>query len=139
LLEAWYKLGRKQPMTESIEALVAITAGVLASASFIVNRKPEAQDIIEKLVPYQGFIGLLVLFWSIRGVLRLDFWPMEIAMTVAQFIVGFLLSYGLLSKYLLNRSDEAKERGLEVRSKLSQYQVPAGLALIALGLWNLFF
>jgi len=135
-LLACYKLGEILLMIESI---VAILAGVLASSSYIVNRKPEASDLIEKLVPYQGAIGLLVLFWSIRGILRFSFGPIGLAMIAAQFIVGFLLSYGLLSKYVLSNNDTAEERGLEVRSKLSQYQVPAGLGLIALGVWNLFF
>ena len=120
-----------------LESIVAILAGVLASSSYIVNRKPEAQELIEKLVPYQGFIGLIVLFWSIRGVLRLDFGLVSMAVIAVQFVVGFLLSYGLLSKYALNRSPEAAERGLEVRSKLSHYQVPAGLALIVLGVLQL--
>ncbi len=122
-----------------IESIVAIIAGVLASSSYIINRKPEARDIIEKLVPYQGGIGLLVLFWSIKGLFNLSFSPAYIALVGAQFIVGFLLSFGILSKYVLSRSDEAEERGLEVRSKLSHYQVPAGLVLIALGVWNLLF
>jgi len=122
-----------------LEAIVAILAGSLASSSYIITRKPEARDILEKLVPYQGILGALVLFWSIRGIFRMDFDIMGIALIAAQFIVGFLLSYQLLSKYLLNRNEDVEERGIELRSKLVNYQIPAGLALIVLGVINLLF
>jgi len=53
------------------------------------------------------------------------------------FIVGFLLAYGLLSKYLLEKNETAKEKGQQLRAKLVKFQVPAGVILFALGVYTL--
>jgi len=49
---------------------------------------------------------------------------------IVEFIVGFLLSYSLISKYLLENNDTAKEKGQLLRKKLAKFQVPAGLILL---------
>lgn len=123
-----------------ISPIISILGGVIASASFIVSKKENARELIDKLIPFQGIIGLILLFWSIKGMflilgnLKLSL----ILLTAVQFIVGFLLSYALLSQYLFSKSDEAKEKGQVLRAKLVQYQVPAGIVLIVLGVLNLF-
>lgn len=123
-----------------ISAIISILGGIIASASFIVSKKEDARELIDKLVPYQGFIGLVLLFWSIRNVFFIlhHFSVALILLTAVQFIVGFLLSYSLLSQYLFSKSEEAKEKGQELRAKLVQYQVPAGIILIVLGIFSLF-
>ena len=89
-----------------IESIVAICAGAVAASPWIIARRPGAANIIEKLVPYQGFLGLVLLFWSIMGLFKgmgsfdIIYW----VRVAAQFIVGFTLSYGLLKKYILSKN-----------------------------------
>jgi hypothetical protein len=126
--------------------IVLLVLGVLAAAASIVAKRPDAMQYIEKLVPYQGWIGFVVCVWGVwiiissvlnLGVLgRIPLWWLTYAATgVLQFTLGLLLGYALLTKYLLSRNAEAMKRGEEVRSKLVPYQVTLGYASIAVGLW----
>ncbi|APD07461.1 hypothetical protein UJ101_01954 [Flavobacteriaceae bacterium UJ101] len=129
-----------------LQSVIAILGGVIAAAPFIISKSPNSKELIDKLTSYQGWIGIILLIWSILGAFDLlktishfnISWIIELGITSIEFIVGFLLSYGLLSKHLLEKSDEAKEKGAELRTKLTQYQIPAGLALIVLGILKLF-
>ncbi len=122
-----------------LTGIISILGGVIAASSYIVSKKANAKELIDKLIPYQGWIGVVLLFWSIKNVLRLlnYFNGYTLLFAVAQFIVGFLLAYGLLSQYLFKNSEEAIEKGQQLRVKLVQYQVPAGVGLIILGILRL--
>lgn len=123
-----------------LTAIISILGGLIAASSYIVSKKADAKELIDKLVPYQGWIGVVLLFWSIKNALVLfrDFTFNGVIIAAVQFIVGFLLAYSLLSQYLFSKSDEAKERGQKLRVKLVQYQVSAGIGLIILGILRLF-
>ncbi len=128
-----------------LKALIAILGGVIAASSLIVSKKPNAKELIDKITPYQGWIGVLLVFWGIWGMLHLilnlgslgGFWIRAFIMSALEFCVGFLLAYGLISKYVLEKNEEAKEKGQELRAKLIKYQVPGGVVLIILGILSI--
>lgn len=128
-----------------LSALIAIVGGLIAASGFIVSKKPNAKDILDKLTPYQGWIGVLLTFWGLWGAIQLVLnigsiglvWILAFAVCVVEFIVGFLLGYGLISKYVLEKNEEAKEKGQALRLKLTKYQVPSGIALIILGVLSI--
>ena len=122
-----------------LSSIIAIFGGIIAASSLIVAKKPNAQELLDKLTPFQGWIGVVLLIWSIQGILasiRL-FSIIGLATSAVMFIVGFLLAYGLLSKYLLEKNETAKEKGQQLRAKLVKYQVPAGVILIILGVLSI--
>lgn len=127
---------------------IAILGGLIASSSVIIAKKPNAKELIDKLTPYQGWIGVILAFWGVWGIISSVLnignlsltWIVSLAVAVAEFVVGFLLGYGLISKYLLEKNKMAKEKGQALRLKLTKYQIPAGLLLLALGvLWLVFY
>ncbi len=122
-----------------LSTIIAILGGIIAASSLIVAKKPNAQELIDKLTPYQGWIGVVLLIWSIIGILASikTFSIIGIATNAVEFVVGFLLSYGLISKYLLEKNETAKQKGQELRVKLIKYQVPAGVILIVLGVLSI--
>lgn len=128
-----------------ITAIIAILGGILASSSIIIARKPNAKELIDKLTPFQGWIGIVLAFWGawgiIQSVLHLSSfsvpWIIGLAVSVVEFVVGFILGYGLISKYLLEKNETAKEKGQALRLKLLKYQVPAGIILIVLGVLSI--
>ncbi|MEH6656281.1 hypothetical protein [Leeuwenhoekiella marinoflava] len=130
-----------------IGSIIAILGGLIASASVIVAKKPNAKELIDKLTPYQGWIGVILAFWGVWGAISLILgigslslaWIIGLAVAVVEFVVGFLLGYGLISKYLLEKNETAKEKGQALRLKLTKYQIPAGLILLALGVLSLVF
>ena len=120
-------------------AIIAILGGLIAASSLIVAKKPNAKELLDKLAPFQGIIGVILLVWSVLGLLSVlkAFSIIGIAVVAVEFIVGFLLAYSLLSKYLFSKSDAAREKGQALRLKLAKYQVPAGVILIVLGVLSL--
>ena len=130
-----------------LSAIIAILGGLIAASSLIVAKKPNAQDLLDKLTPFQGWIGVVLTFWGVWGIIQSILnlgslgigWTIGLAVSAVQFIVGFLLAYSLISKYLLEKNEIAKEKGQQLRQKLIKYQVPAGVILVVLGVLSLLF
>lgn len=130
-----------------IGIIIAILGGLIASSSVIVAKKPNAKELIDKLTPFQGWIGVILAIWGLWGIISSILnigdlglsWIIALAVAVVEFVVGFLLGYGLISKYVLEKNETAKEKGQALRLKLTNYQIPAGLILLALGVLSLVF
>jgi len=130
-----------------LTAIVAILGGLIAASSLIVAKQPNAKEMLDKLTPYQGWIGVLLTIWSIMGLISSVAsigamgiaWLIGLASSAAMFIVGFLLAYSLISKYLLEKNETAKAKGQALRAKLVNYQVMAGVVLIVLGVLSILF
>ena len=124
--------------------IISLLGGILAAASMIVQFKADAKQAIEKLTPYQGIVGLVLLGWGVWGLIQviraMSYGVLPVIPTIVvalQVIVGFLLSFGLLSQLLLSKSEEAQQKGESIRAKLAPFQGILGLALIALTLWSI--
>jgi len=124
--------------------LITIAGGILAASALIIARKPNAKELIDKLTPYQGWIGIVMFFWGIWGVLdcvrnlgvlsvRPLFWVFWLAAGLADLVVGFLLGFGLITKYTLAKNPAAKARGQQIRTRLAAYQGVFGLLAVAMG------
>jgi len=124
--------------------LITIAGGILAASSLIIARKPNAKDLIDKLTPYQGWIGMVMFFWgvwetlgAVRGIALLKvaplLWTFALASAVADLVVGFLLGFGLITKYALGKNAAAMAKGQQIRAKLAPLQGTFGLLAIVMG------
>ncbi|MBN1942127.1 MAG: hypothetical protein JW849_02425 [Phycisphaerae bacterium] len=132
-----------------ISALLLIACGVLAAAGVIVKKKPEAKELIEKMTPYQGVGGVVLLIWGLISLIRLllnagillDLIPgwfvTYLLVCLVSIALGFLLGFSLISKYVLSKNEQAVQKGEQLRAKLAKIQEPLGIAGIVLGLWGL--
>jgi len=127
-----------------LAGLITIAGGLLAASNLIIAKKPNAKDLIDKLTPYQGWIGVVMLFWGIWGTFdclrfmslasaRPLLWIFWLAASLADLTVGFLLGFGLVTKYVLGKNPAAEKRGQLLRAKLAPYQGTAGLIAIVMG------
>jgi hypothetical protein len=124
--------------------LVTIAGGLIASSNFIVSKAPNSRDLLDKLTPYTGWIGTLMFFWgvwetisvvthlSLLGEAPLQ-WIFWLCVGLADLIVGFLLGFGLISKYALSRNAAALAKGQTIRAKLVPYQTLAGVFAVVMG------
>ncbi|ANE51691.1 hypothetical protein [Flavisolibacter tropicus] len=129
-----------------IGGLITIAGGLLAASGFIIRKKPNAQELIDKIAPYQGWIGMVMFgwgIWEIFGALRLTEWLSNgFALTwtfwllcgIADLAVGFILGFGLISTYVFRGNTAAIEKGEAVRMKLLNYQIPLGFLAIIMGI-----
>ncbi len=125
--------------------ILTIAGGLVAASSLIIARKPNAQQLFDKVAPYQGFLGVglfaVGVLWAIRVVPHIGAIasaPLTLGLTLAAIALdlglGFLLGYGLLNKWLLSKNEAAKARGAEILAKLAVVQVPLGCAAMASGI-----
>ena len=60
-------------------------------------------------------------------------WSLWLVCGVADLVVGFLLGFGLITKYTLSGSPAALAKGQHIRQKLAAYQGAFGLLAILTG------
>ena len=130
--------------------LITIAGGILAASGFIIKRSPNAQQLIDKLTPYQGWIGMVMFGWgvweTIHSVLGMSMlsshplvWVFWLLSGIADLLVGFLLGFGLITHYALSKSPAAMERGQQLRSKLVGIQAPLGALAVVMGVLYIAF
>ena len=133
-----------------VTVVVLLLGGVLGAANLIITKKPDAREQIEKLTPYQGWIGVILLLRGIWDVINLlsaisvlsvapIWWIIYLITTLTELGLGFLLGYGLISKYALSGSPEAAVKGQMLRLKLAVYQGPLGIVAIVLAVLFIIF
>ncbi|MCG8579902.1 MAG: hypothetical protein MI866_08300 [Bacteroidales bacterium] len=131
-----------------IYGITLLVLGVLAAPSLLLSKKPNAKELLDKITPFQGWIGLVSCFWGIWGIIQAIlslglltsnpiWWITWIAGSVLQASLGFLLGYGMISKLVLSKNEEAKEKGELLLAKLSPLQGKLGLFAIVLGIWSI--
>lgn len=126
-------------------ALGTIVGGVIAASGLIIARRPDAQEWIDKITPYQGWLGLGLfgwgLYWLVGFVLpnigALTSIPLQFAVIMTVLVsgvgIGFLLGFGLITQYVLSKNAQAEAKGRAIRQKLTMIQAPLGLVAIASG------
>lgn len=128
-----------------ITVVILFAGGLLGAANLIIAKKPNAKELIDKLTPYQGWIGVLLVLrgiWDLIGVFRSlgilssapVWWVLYLITALTELGLGFLLGYGLISKYVLSRSPQASEQGQQPRAKLANCQGPLGVVAIVLAI-----
>ena len=127
-----------------IGALFPIIGGLIAATGLITKFAPGTTVYIEKLAPYQGWIGVCCFFWGvwelISVVLNISIlsvaplhWIFWLLVGLADFLLGILLGFNLIAKYILSKAAGGEERGRQVLSKLMPFQAMIGLFAIVMG------
>lgn len=124
-------------LVQLIAALTLTALGFLGAASFIIERQPNAKQIIDRVLPYGGVLGILGvalgIIYALEALLTFRLFMLVAALLLAA--LGLLFGYALLSQYVLNRSAEAQATADRVRGQLAVYQTPLGIAGVIFGLW----
>lgn len=124
--------------------IITIAGGILAASSLIVAREPDADKLLVKLTPYQGWVGIAMFFWGVWGTIDCvrDMalwnvvplrWSLRTLTGAANLAVGFLLGFGLITQYSLSAAPGAVAYSQAIRSKLIGYQALVGLVAVATG------
>lgn len=132
-----------------ITGITLILLSLIAVPSIILAKKPNAQELLDKITPYQGWIGLVFTFWGVYGIIFsgilglgwMASWPVYwitlLAVNIMQTALGFMLGYGMISKYVFAKNEEAKKKGAELLAKLAPIQGKLGVAGIIVGAWTI--
>ncbi len=131
---------------EWIRPIALIVAGVLAASALVMLTVKRAQPSIEKLVRFQGYVGVGLLAWGIYDLIwlvrHLDaigaqgkvhplFAISLYAAVAAELLLGFFLGMPLIARWIPGKS-AAEQRALAVHEKLGTWRNTLGLAAIAI-------
>jgi hypothetical protein len=119
--------------------------GVLGAANLIIVRRPDARGLIDRLAPYQGWIGALSVLWGVVEVLGALLEAAVVAMRPLAWLVwladglllvslGLLLGAGVIKSFV--SSPPTQQRIDRAILRLAPYQGGLGLAAIVVGLWG---
>ena len=113
--------------------------GVLGAANLIIARKPEAKELIAKLAPIQGWLGVagfgLGVWWLVQSIINGWFGVLHLITIAVYIALGLLLGIGVLKTFIKKEEVTAKLDACVV--KLSPYQGILGLVAIGLAVWAL--
>ena len=130
-------------VTRIIYCLLLIVCGVLAASGMVLRKRPDAAGGLGQLSPLQGILGAVLCIWSVVLAIRLfdmliPFFTVSVliafAATVVGVVLGFVLAYGLLDTYVLNKNATATAGGASLRARCVALRPPLGLAGIVFGI-----
>ncbi len=128
-----------------VVGLFLVVLGILGAASLIIAKKPDAKELIDKLTPYQGWIGFVAMWWGlwtiIHAILSLGtwfkyakfWWLTYLASGVILLALGILLGVGVFKSFI--KDETANEKMDVLVKKLAPYQGTLGFVSIGLGIW----
>jgi hypothetical protein len=140
-------------MDSVITPIALIVAGVLAASGFIISKSPNAKQLIDKLVPFQGFLGVGLLVWGVIDVIRIlphideinaigshyTFYPIAVWVGLAsEILLGFLLGMPLIAKFIPGES-AAEQRAMDMQKKIVPYQTLLGFVGIGVAIVLLYY
>jgi len=129
-----------------IYGITLVLLSIIAVPSLVLSKKPNAKELLEKIEPYQGWIGLVFCIWGVWGVISSIlnigwlttapiWWITLLAGSVIQATLGFLLGFGTINKLVVGRNVQAQEKAAELRSRIAPMQGKLGLVGVIVGIW----
>ena len=130
-----------------INGITLIILSLIAVPSLILAKKPNAQELLNKVAPFQGWIGVVFCFWGIWGLISailsigwiangwIISWVTWALYALVETTLGFILGYSLIVKYVLSKNETAKEKGAKVLEKLLPLQGKLGILGLIVGVW----
>lgn len=128
--------------------IILIIAGLLAAPSLIAGKSKGAEDMLQKIAPFQGWIGVVLFIWGayslimfllnlgIWTALPLGWWVTILAVAIIEIILGILLGYSLASASLAKNPATA-EKAKMLHAKLASKQTLFGTLGIIVGIWTI--
>jgi hypothetical protein len=121
-------------------SLLLIACGALAASSLILAKRPDAEQVLAKIRPFQGILGIILCLWSLLILIMnlslmlniMSLAPVRVLLWLAAVVVAILL--GFLLGFALFEGKKGAESGAALSAKLNKIRGPLGLAGIAFGL-----
>ncbi|WP_394750783.1 hypothetical protein [Spongiimicrobium salis] len=129
-----------------IWGITLVLLSIIAVPSLLLSKKPNAEELLAKIEPYQGWIGIIFCFWGIWGIISAIlnlgwltsmpiWWITFLAGNIVSATLGFMLGYGLINKLFLSKNEAAKAKADELRAKIAPKQGKLGIVGVFVGIW----
>lgn len=128
--------------------LLLILGGVVATSGLIVAQKPDAKALLDKLVPFQALIGLLliglgVLFFVVSGPITMfKAISHEALLGVANLggvLIAIALGFVFALPQIIRAAPNSEQRANELAQRILPFQLLLGLLAAACGVVGLLY
>ncbi len=129
--------------------ILILLGGILAASGLIIAKKPDAKELINKIAPYQGLIGVALLAYGVFDLVTnldllkfaLHFKPLLpmvalIGWFFGSIVLGIILGTPVIGKYAGGGNEE---KVMNVQKKLLPFQTLFGLIGLADGVLLLLY
>ena len=128
-----------------VHVLAVLVAGLLAISGLILAKKPNAKELFDKIIPYQGFLGVGLLVIGVLNLVGnlglyidvLKFAPLHglvaIAFIVSEILLGFLFGMPLIASWIPG-DGPAEQRAMAMQKKLAGFATVIGVVGIVTSL-----
>lgn len=127
-----------------LSGLLLIILGILAVPSLILSKRPDAETLLHKIRPYQGWIGIFFVIIGLLGIINAVlslakeiypiYWFIGLLVSLMEASLGFIMGYSLIASKLLSKNEAAEEKGRSLLSTLLPIQGKLGIAAVVLGI-----
>jgi hypothetical protein len=133
-----------------IGAIAVIAGGILAASGLIISKSPNAKDLINKMTPFQGFLGVGLLAFGVIELIRmLDLLPNAHRLSpvfaiglygylASLILIGFFLGMPQIAKWIPGENP-AEQKAMDMQKKLAPYQAILGVVGIVSGVLMLYY
>lgn len=129
-----------------IYGITLVLLSILAVPSLLLSKKPNAQELLEKIEPYQGWIGLIFCIVGVWGIISSIlnigwltsapiWWGTLLGGSIIQATLGFMLGFTTINKLFLQNNELAIQKAAELRANIAPKQGKLGLIGIIIGIW----
>ncbi len=129
-----------------IYGITLIFLSIIAVPSLILSKKPNAQELLDKVAPYQAWIGLVFFIVGIWGVISTllnigwlstapIWWVTLLAGSVVEATLGFMLGFSMINKLILSNNAAAQQKAVAIRGKLAPILGQFGIFGLLVGSW----
>jgi len=128
--------------------LLLIVGGVVGASALIVAKKPDAKAILDKLVPFQALIGVLLLvmgvvFFLYIGPLAafkaISATPLPAVANLGGCLIAVILGFVFALPQIIKMAPGQEQRAIELAEKVFPFQILLGLAAAACGAVGLLY
>lgn len=134
-----------------LHIILMLAGGILGISGLIVAKKPDAKAMIEKLVPFQAFIGVGLLVMGIWSMLQIgpitmfrliSIVPLPALVIICgsygSILLGFLFGMPQIAKWIPGESN-AETKAMELSKKLAPFQLILGAVVLFAGVFSLLY
>jgi len=128
--------------------LLLVLGGVVACSGLIVAQKPDAKAILDRLVPFQAMIGILMLIMGVVFFIALgpvaafkaiSANPLLAAANLAGILIAIILGFLFAMPQIIGMAPGQEQRARELAEKIIPFQILLGLGAAACGVIGLLY
>lgn len=134
-----------------INGVILVVLGGLCVPGILAKKNPRMKELLDKIVPVQGTLGLVVFIYGIWGIISsvlslgvIGSWPLMWATGVVASLLstagGAIVGWGMIQNKLLSKApEEVVLKAEALYKKILSLQEKVGFIALITGVWTIVY